>query len=459
MRLQRSAIIFGSFLAVILCSLAALAQEATATLNGRVTDPSGLPVAGAKVQAVNVNTNVPYSAETNDAGRYDLPTLPPGAYRMSVEKNGFEQIVKPGISLHVSDIVAINFALQVGSVTQSVTVTGGTPIVETTTSALGGIVDAQQVRELPLNGRDWTQLATLEPGVTSDSSLQPTAAGSTGLGEFARGNRGFGAQLAVNGSRPEQNNYRVDGVSVNDYVNGGPGTALGATLGVDAIQEFSLLSSNYSAENGRTSGGIVNAITRSGTNQFHGDVFWFLRDTGVDARNYFDPTLPPFHRNQFGAAAGGPIKKDKTFIFADYEGFRQTKGVTSVDVVPSQNARNGILTSGTVTVNPLVLPFLALWPLPNGPVSGDTGTYNFTGIQVFSEDFVSARVDFTGFRRMIVFLAATNSINLRLVHLTLWATSLTDLLRTDSSSPSKRAMYLLRNSSIPYESVLTGIMR
>jgi outer membrane receptor protein involved in Fe transport len=385
-------------LLVISCSLSAFAQGDTATLNGRVTDPTGLAVVGAEVQAVNVNTNATYPTETNEVGFYNIPALLPGTYRISVLKEGFNQILKPGVEFHVADIIALNFALQVGSVSQSVTVESGAPTVELTTSSISGVVDSTTVRELPLNGRDWTQLATLQPGVTSVATLQPPLGTSAGN---SRANRGFGTQLTISGARPEQNNYRVDGISVNDYLNNSPGDVLGAATGVDAIQEFSVVTSNYSAEYGRTSGGVVNAITRSGTNQFHGDAYEFLRNSALDARNYFDgANIPPFRRNQFGGSVGGPIKKDKSFLFVDYEGLRQSLGLTALPIVPSADARNGIIhnangTATTVTVDAKVVPFLALYALPNAGLVGvgNTGIYSFVKRQVSTDNFVTTRFD------------------------------------------------------------------
>src|SRR6202007_1919075 len=191
-------------------------------------------------------------------------------------------------------------------------------------------------RELPLNGRSWTDLANLQPGVYKAESHV------TG-----DDNRGIGAQSVISGARPQQNNYRLDGISINDYANGGPGSLLGGNLGVDAIQEFSVLTSNYSAEYGKTSGGVVNAITKSGTNQFHGSLYEFLRNSALDADNFFDNATgtpkPPFRRNQFGVSAGGPIRKDRTFIFGDYEGIRQSLGTTFSPVVLSPDARLGII--------------------------------------------------------------------------------------------------------------------
>src|SRR6202040_2109030 len=205
------------------------------------------------------------------------------------------------------------------------------PTVQLATSSLSAVVDSTTVRELPLNGRSWTDLAALQPGVVTIQT-QPTFA--TGPD---RGDRGFGAQITVAGARPQENNYRLDGISISDYANGAPGSVLGGDLGVDAIQEFSVLTSNYSAEYGRTSGGVVNAITRSGTNQFHGGVYEFLRNSALDARNFFeqDATQPKagFRRNQFGGTMGGPIIKNRTFFFVDYEGIRQSKGIANTSFV------------------------------------------------------------------------------------------------------------------------------
>ncbi len=179
----------------------------------------------------------------------------------------------------------------------------------------------------------------------------------------ARGNRGFGNQLTADGHRPNENNYRMDGLSINDYSNGSPGSAIGVNLGVDAIQEFSVEETNYSAVYGMSSGGVINAITKSGTNQIHGDAYEFLCNANLDAANFFDNfgniQKPPFRRNQFGASIGGPIQKNKTFFFADYEGIRQQEGFTFTDTVPTAAARQGILSTGNVTVSPLVQPYLA----------------------------------------------------------------------------------------------------
>ncbi len=224
---------------------------------------------------------------------------------------------------------------------------------------------------LPLNGRDWTQLATLSTGVFA-LRTQPDA---SGMGN--RGNRGFGAQLSIAGGRPQQNAYRLDGIRVNDYANSSPGGTLGVTLGVDAIEEFSIETANYSAAYGVASGGVINAITRSGTNRWHASFFEFLRNDRLDARNFFDREKPRLRRNQFGAATGGPLKRDRTFLFAAYEGLRQSLGITDTAIVPSMAARTGQLTGRTVAVDPNVARYLGIWPTPNGASSGDSAIYNF----------------------------------------------------------------------------------
>ncbi|MGH9355662.1 MAG: carboxypeptidase regulatory-like domain-containing protein, partial [Terriglobia bacterium] len=367
-------------------------------LSGTVTDPSGAVLPNAKITITNAATGVNRQATTDSAGFYTAPNLQPGVYEVTASAAGFATLVRSGISLTVGGQQVLNILMQVGAVSQQVHVSAAPPIVQLSTSEITHEVGATTVRELPLNGRDWTQLATLQPGVVSMGSLQPGIGSGSGS---ARGNRGFGTQLSISGGRPEQNNYRIDGVSVNDYNNSSPGDALGAALGVDSIQEFSVLSSNYSAAYGRTSGGVINAITRSGTNSLHGSAYEFLRNDALDSRNFFDKAqIPPFRRNQFGASAGAPIKKDKTFVFGDYEGLRQSLGITNVDNVPSASARTGTIansdgTVSSITVDPNVAAFLPLWRLPNGPLlgAGNTGIYSFVSNQAASENFFTTRLD------------------------------------------------------------------
>ena len=337
----------------------ARAQVAGATILGTVTDPAGAVIANAQVTIQDADTGGTRTVTTNSAGFYAAPNLMPGKYELRISAPGFSAGVA-SVILTVGAEQTVNVALKVGQATTSVDVTDAVSGVELATSSLGNEVDANTVRELPLNGRDWSQLATLQPGI--DQVRNQSSIGGVGSADVVRGARGFGNQLSVSGTRPTQNNYRLDGISFNDYTNGAPGGVLGALAGVDAIQEFSVLTTNYSAEYGKTSGGVINAITRSGTNKFHGEAYEFLRNSSLDARNYFDgPKVPPFRRNQFGAAVGGPMVKDKTFFFFNYEGLRQSLSSTQVDITPSQNARQGILSTGNVNVDPAIVPFLQFW--------------------------------------------------------------------------------------------------
>ena len=384
---------FASFVVCMLIPIPVCAQVVGATLSGTVTDTSGAVVPKAQVFIQNVSTGISTTVPTNAEGVYAAANVLPGDYEVTVSCAGFKTEARSGVNLTVGAHQVLNITLHVGQTAQKIDVTGAVTTVELASSAVGGVVEATTIEELPLNGRDWTTLAVLEPGVSKVLTQQPNVGNSLG-------GRGYGQELAISGTRPQLNNYRIDGISVVDYAGGSPGSSLGVALGVDAIEQFSVLTSNASAEYGRTSGGVVNAITRSGTNTIHGSAFWFLRDEGLDARNYFDTTIPPFHRNQFGGSAGGPIQKDKTFFFVDYEGLRENLGTTNINKVPSQDARNGILhnpdgTTTTVTVDPLVAPFLPLFPLPNAGLigNGDTGLFDIATNAALTENYVTTKID------------------------------------------------------------------
>ena len=392
----------------IVLSAPAQAQVAGATLTGTITDPAGRVIPQAQIAIKNEATGVVIKVATNSEGSYTAGNLLPGEYGVSVAAPGFDTEERTGVVLSVGGQQVFDLKLKVGSSKISVEVTTEAPPIQLASSDISAVVNATTVRELPLNGRSWTDLATLQPGVNRIQTQPDFSAGTD------RGNRGFGQQLTISGARPQQNNYRLDGVSLNDYSNGAPGSVLGGSLGVDAIQEFSVLTSNYSAEYGKTSGGVVNAITRSGGNQFHGSGYEFARNSALDTRNYFDDPgkIPPFTRNQFGGTIGGPIFRDKTFFFADYEGIRQNKGITSTTLVPSAAARAGNLCSNpagdpntpqcspiTVAVDTQAQKYFTFWHLPNpqpgDPIvgNGDLGTYSFAGQQVVSENFFTTRVD------------------------------------------------------------------
>src|SRR5713226_4132945 len=388
-------------------SAPARAQVAGGNLSGTISDPSGRLVPQALVAIQNVATGITTTVTTNGDGYYTAANLLPGDYQITVSAKGFATEVRKGISLTVGAQQVANLGLHVGSAAKTVVeVTTEAPAVQLASSDISAVVNATTVRELPLNGRSWTDLAALQPGV---DAIQTQPSFSVGAD---RGNRGFGQQLTISGARPQQNNYRLDGVSLNDYANGAPGSVLGGNLGVDAIQEFSVLTSNYSAEYGKTSGGVVNATTRSGTNSFHGSGYEFIRNSKLDAANFFEAgQRTPFKRNQFGGAIGGPIVKNRTFFFADYEGIRQSKGIANVDLVPSTNARGGLLlfdptagpppggctptaTSGqcTVTVAPAVTNYLRLYPDP-GNCGANACQFTFSAKQIINENFVTTRID------------------------------------------------------------------
>jgi hypothetical protein len=395
------------------------AQVSGATLSGNITDAQGGAVVSAKVSVRNVATDVTTDTVTNAAGAYTALNLNPGDYDVSVTALGFST-TKTKVTLTVGQKQELNLALTVGQVSQEIEVTGAAPQVDLESSTVSGEVSAQTVRELPLNGRDWTTLATLEPGVSAvESQLNPAGSGKAA-------GRGLGSQMAVGGGRPTQNSYRLDGIIVNDYSNAGPGSVLGQNLGVDAIQEFTVLTSDYSAEYGFTSGGVINAVTRSGTNTFHGTAFEFLRNDKFDANTFFSnaSSLPKteLRRNQFGAAGGWRILKDKLFLFGNYEGLRYVQGqpstsnTTLTPAVKSGTVVNlftGVPT--TVTVDPNIQKFLGFWPAPSpgynvpggiGCLPLNKGTYNvggcnpnvgkyiWQGNNVAHENFYTARGDY-----------------------------------------------------------------
>ena len=380
-------------LAAIIClgSIGALAQLATGSIQGIVTDKAGALVPDAEVTVANPATGFSRKGVSNNAGLYDFPDLPPGDYTVTAEAKGFSKEVAAHVVLVVNAQQAVNFELNPGSASETITVSSALPVVDTVSSTVAPVVGQRTIEELPLNGRDWGQLAVLQPGV-APARTQPAVSVSN-----QRANRGVGNQLTVGGARPQSNNYRVDGISINDYSNGGPGGVTGTNLGVDAIQEFSVITSNPAADTGKTSGGVINAVTRSGTNQIHGSAYEFLRNSAFDARNEFDKPgqIAEFRRNQFGGALGGPIIKDRFFLFGNYEGLYQYQGANVSSVVPSAAARQGNLVAGPVTVSPAVVPYLQFYPLPNSTVTGDTGIFLFNDPITAHENYFTIRGDYT----------------------------------------------------------------
>ncbi len=352
------------------------AQIRDRTLSGRVTSQSGTPVANALVVLKNMTSSDIRSVTVNSDGTYLVANLSPGTYQITASAQGFAD-AHATVAISADGKPLVNLVMQAGSTAEAGKGQVGSSTVK------GDVTTS--VSELPLNGRSASDVAALEPGVTT-ARTQPSG----------QAQRGFGTEMTISGGRPRQNDSRLDDISVNDYSNGPPGSALGVNLGVDAVEQFSVLTSNYPAQHGRSSGGIIGASTRSGTSQIHGSVYEFFRNSALDARNFFDTKKPPFRRNQFGASLGGPIQKDRTFIFGDYEGLRSSLGTTQVDTVPSADARAGNLSSGQIAVDPNVLSFVnAFYPLPNGPLlgAGDTGIFSFSGQQVTPENYFTTKVD------------------------------------------------------------------
>src|SRR6195256_3548577 len=363
----------------------AKAQVSGATLSGLVTDEQGSPVANATISIKNAGTGATREVTSNSDGIYSAPNLLPGEYEVTITAPGFQTLTEKGITLTVGGQQSLNLSLKIGQLNQTVEVNAAPPDIQTTSSTVGSTVDSTTVRELPLNGRDWTSLATLEPGVSSIPNQVGTGFSAN------KGNRGFGNQLSNGGHRANENTYRVNGVSINDYSNGAPGGASGLNLGVDGIQEFSVLTSNYTAEYGRTSGAVINAITKGGVNEFHGTAFLFDRDKIFDAKNYFDPAgaIPPFRRVQFGGSGGTALRKDKTFVYGTYEGVRQNRPGSQTIHVPTDAQRARAV--------PAVAPYMKLWPVaPAGtPIDGNgiTQTFNVALPSISNENYFTARVD------------------------------------------------------------------
>jgi len=409
---------------------AANAQVAGGSISGTVSGESGAAMPDVRISVKEASTGLVRNATTNPTGLYSVPDLAAGNYEMTVSASGFTTQLWTPVTVTAGVERVLNVVMHPGDPQQVVRVAAPPALVSEPCSAACGSANASTVRDTPLNGRDWAALATLQAGVSSVQNGSATGGGNT--------DRGFGAAVSISGSRPDQNSYRLDGISINDYANGAPGSVLGDNLGIDAVEQVSVLGSNYPAEYGRTSGGVINVVTRSGKDAFHGSLYEFLRNSALDARNFFDgPVIPPFKRNQFGGSGGLPIQKDKTFIFGDYEGLRQSLGVTTVDTVPSANARLGIVhdangnllgPDGNDTTGPWTGPcpnpatqtnlapgqagfcvdnftaastaqhpsfIAAFFPLPNGQLvgNGDLGIYSFAAQEITTENYFTIRVD------------------------------------------------------------------
>lgn len=381
--------------------LGALAYgQVTAAISGRIEDPAGAAVGGAKVTVTSAETGAARTAVSDDAGTFSVLSLAPGPYTIEVQKTGFRAAARTGVHLQVAQNAVVNFRLEIGQLVQQVTVAEDAPVVNTTTSSVSGVVGEREVKDLPLNGRSFDTLIALNPGTINFSALKS-----------ANTSTSDGNTFSVAGRRTSENLFLINGVEYtgSSQLAISPGGVSGELLGIDAVREFNVLTDTYSAEYGKRAGAQVSVVTQSGTNALHGTLFEFLRNSDLDARNFFDRGfVPPFRRNQFGGALGGPVKKNKLFVFGNYEGFRQALALSSVSVVPDAEVRQGLVPNATTGVyaavanlNPAMLPFLSLWPKPNGAellaggvASGDALSYNNPAEHIH-EDFGTARADWT----------------------------------------------------------------
>ncbi len=388
--------VFCATMALTLLLTSTIQAQVSGVISGTVVDTSGGVLPGVKVAAQNLETGAIRDALSDGTGHYSVLSLPVGRFEVIAKKEGFKTEVRAGITLAVGQEATVDLVLTLGEIVQQVTVNGEASLISSTPDETAGLVGERQVKDLPLNGRSYDELLTLNPGVVN-FTWEKT--GGVGISNSTVGN-----MFSVSGNRPQQNLFLLNGVEYTGAAenNMQPGGTSQELLGVDAVREFNLLRDTYGAEYGKRPGGQVSIITQSGTNDWHGSAFEFLRNSDLDARNFFDHAIPHFARNQFGGSLGGPIQKDKTFLFLNYEGFQQHLGLTDVTLVPDNNARVGILpgpngTTVNVGVAPGVAPLLSLWPVqsPGAPDFGGIAEAFSNPLQTIREDFGTLRLDRT----------------------------------------------------------------
>ena len=388
---------------VLLFSVATLssAQLVGGAIQGTVKDPQGAVLPGASVVVRNAGTGATRELTTDPNGHYQVLALSPGEYEVSVSLTGFRALAHRGIRLTVGQTAVIDSVLEIGTVSEQIEVRADASFVNLTTGAVSGLVGEREIRDLPLNGRSFQQLALLQPGVQA-----ALAAGNDVVG-------GRTPKISINGTRPEMNSFLLDGTDINNVYNKTPGSAAGVLLGVEAVLEFQVLTNAYSAEFGRSAGGVFNAVTRSGANRYSGSLFEFHRNSALDARNFFDPPSlpkPDFTRHQFGAVLGGPVQRDRTFFFVAYEGLVERLGVTGVTAVPDDDARGGVIAGRQITLHPAIPRYLdVLFPRANGRSLGNGGAeYLFSQTQPTDEHFYQLRVDHRPSAANTIFVRATH---------------------------------------------------
>ena len=398
--LHPSCVLFAVLLA--LASICAWSQTQVAAVFGVVSDGSGAVIPAAQVTMVNNATGLKRGSATDGAGQFHLSGLPIGTYTVRTEKQGFQAQIREGLVLTSASELTINISLAVGELPQQVTVRAGVAAIDNTTSTASGSVGERRLTELPIDGRDLFHAAILEPGVTPTANSAPSLLSSGTVG-----------QVSINGMRPSWTNVLIDGMDANDPVFGfSPAGASGLFLGLNEFAEVRVLTQTFDTEYGGNAGGVIEAITKSGGNRFHGSLFELHRDASLDAKNYFDlggKPIPPFVRNQFGASIGGPLVHDRTFFFANYEGFREVHASTAIASVPDALAHHGLLPSAgnssgcsnstpsgcvAIPINSLIQPFLNLLPPSNGPNNEDgTGDLITANKGATRDDHGMVRVD------------------------------------------------------------------
>ena len=367
------------------------AAQTTASLTGRVMDASGGVLPGATITATQTQTGLQRTAVSDTQGRYTMASLTPGPYAIRADLSGFQSLQRTGVTLTVAQTAVVDLTLTVGGVAEAVTVRGDASAVNTRTGELSYLVAEQAIEDLPLNGRNYTDLALLQPGVVAYPHRDGGSVVAHGLG------------MSVNGQDPRSNVYLLDGTLLNDMTNGPAGSAAGTALGMETVQEFRVETNAYGAEFGRMSGGQINVLTKAGSNDLRGSAYELHRNDSLDAKNYFDVAgKPPFKRNQYGGAAGGPLRRDRLFFFAGYEALKENLGRTITSTVPDDNARAGLLPNPAnpgallnVGINAGVAPYLAEYPRANGASLGDgTALHSFRFDQRLDQHFVQGRMDY-----------------------------------------------------------------
>lgn len=370
-------------------TISLFAQGTTGSILGTVYDQSRAVLPGVTVVALSPDTGERREAISDEQGRYLIAQLRIGRYRVEAQLPGFQTSAREVILTLEGDAV-VNFTMVVGTEQTEITITSEAPLVETSSSSIKGLVDEQQIRDLPLNGRSFTQLATIQTGVIVNYNQVSSQIGNEGT------------KISIAGARSTNTSFLLDGTEIRNQRSTTPGSLAGVLLGVDTVQEFRVVAGVASAEYGALTGGVVNAVTRSGSNEFHGTVFEFLRNSALDARNFFDrdPSRPlersdppSFKRNQYGFTFGGPLQRDKLFFFGSFEGLNDRLTTTSTAFVPSMNARQGIFSTGRVTPSPVTKPIVDTYPLPNGRVFGDTAEYIFTSPKKTDEYYYLIKLD------------------------------------------------------------------